>query len=210
MEKITNKSGIYCYENLIDHKKYIGKANNLSTRIGKHEYMLKKDICPNEENVYFWNSVKKYGRENFQIIILEICDFEELNKKEIYYIDKLNSKYPNGYNFTVGGEGCSGYKWTDEQKTNLPNRKGENNSQYGKDFSIENNPAFGKKHKNSSSKYFGVSIKNTKYGKKWRCHLQVNNKHINIGIFSDEIAAAKAYDKFVEDNNLPHPLNFKN
>ena len=31
--------------------------------------------------------------------------------------------------------------------------------------------------------------------KKWRCRIKINNKSIHIGCFTDEIEAAKTYDK---------------
>ena len=42
----------------------------------------------------------------------------------------------------------------------------------------------------SSSKYKGVY----KYGSKWRSQIQFNGKKYQLGIFNDEISAAKAYD----------------
>lgn len=216
MPIFTKESGIYCFENIINNKKYVGKATNLHERINKHEWMLKKEICPLEENIYLWNSIHKYGRNNFKIYIVEICSQDDINEKEIYYINNLKSHWTeNGYNMTWGGEGISGYKWTDEQKKNLPNRKGQNNSQYGKDFCGIQNPAFGKKNKNPTSKYLGVSLKITKKanGKEyryWVAAVQINKRLIHLGQSKLEDVAAKIYDKYIIENNLPNPLNFPN
>ena len=48
---------------------------------------------------------EKYGKENFKIEILEWCNsFEELNKKEEYYIEHYNSRNNDiGYNIRLGG-----------------------------------------------------------------------------------------------------------
>jgi group I intron endonuclease len=54
--------------------------------------------------------MRKYGLENFSFDILEECEIEELNEKEIYYIDYFNS-HLEGYNQTLGGS--NGY--TQEQ-----------------------------------------------------------------------------------------------
>lgn len=48
-------------------------------------------------------AIHKYGRKNFTIEVLEECKVEELNEKEIYYIEKYNT-YNKGYNSTKGGQ----------------------------------------------------------------------------------------------------------
>lgn len=47
-------------------------------------------------------------------------------------------------------------------------------------------------YKNSSSKYLGVSWQ--KKNKKWRAQIQINGEKRCLGLFDDEIEAAKAYD----------------
>ena len=56
------------------------------------------------------------------------------------------------------------------------------------------------KHKNSTSKYKGVSW--CKQRKRWYVGITVHKKRYGLGRFKDEIEAAKAYDKFVNENNL--------
>ncbi len=51
------------------------------------------------------NAIRKYGLENFVYAVLEECDSrEQLIKSERMWIEKINCKYPNGYNLTKGGE----------------------------------------------------------------------------------------------------------
>ena len=49
-------------------------------------------------------AIKKYGKENFILEIIELCSREELNEKEAYYADLYNSYAPNGYNINKCGE----------------------------------------------------------------------------------------------------------
>jgi len=51
-----------------------------------------------------YKAFNKYGKENFKIEELEECSIDELNDKEIYWIEKLGS-FKYGYNATLGGDG---------------------------------------------------------------------------------------------------------
>jgi len=55
-------------------------------------------------------AVRKYGAANFEKQILEFCSENNWQEREIYWINKLNSIYPNGFNLTKGGDGKVGVK----------------------------------------------------------------------------------------------------
>ena len=44
---------------------------------------------------------------------------------------------------------------------------------------------------------------------KWVAQITINNNKKHLGCFNTILEAAKAYDKYVTDNNLEHTLNFK-
>jgi group I intron endonuclease len=67
------------------------------------------------------------------------------------------------------------------------------------------NHMFGKKSKNATSKYFGVGIHRNLY---WRTQMTINGKQIYLGLHKTEVEAARAYDKYVIENNLDRPINF--
>lgn len=91
------KGIIYKITNKVNNKVYIGQTRyTLEFRWRQHQH--KKD------NTYFHNAIHKYGIENFNLEILEECDIELLNSREIYYIAKYDS-FKNGYNLTIGGDG---------------------------------------------------------------------------------------------------------
>lgn len=91
------KGIIYKITNKVNGKSYIGQTRyTIEFRWKQHQH--KKD------NTYFHNAIHKYGVDNFSIEILEECDIEELNQKEIFYIAKYDT-FKNGYNLTIGGDG---------------------------------------------------------------------------------------------------------
>lgn len=71
-------------------------------------------------NLYADKAIRKHGRENFIVEVLEKCEtFEQLNEREKYWIAVLRCKVPFGYNRTEGGEGNVGYTPTPEHRANL-------------------------------------------------------------------------------------------
>ena len=56
------------------------------------------------------------------------------------------------------------------------------------------------KRKNATSKYKGVWWSNER--KRWCSGVRVKGKRIALGRYTDEIEAAKAYDDYVNENNL--------
>lgn len=94
--------GIYCIENKVNNKKYIGLSCNIVRRWHEHKSDLRRDVHINTCLQHAWN---KYGEESFVFYVLELCDPNELTCKEIYYIDKYKTlSHENGYNITSGGE----------------------------------------------------------------------------------------------------------
>ena len=60
-------------------------------------------------------------------------------------------------------------------------------------------------HKNNTSGYRGVSFNRNR--KKFQSQIMVNSKYIYLGLFDTDIESAKAYNKYVIENNLEHTLN---
>ena len=103
---------VYKITNLLNKKIYVGQTQRtFEERISEHK-------CG---SLYIDHVIKKYGWENFKAEVIEECwTLEELNEREIFWIAKLNSKFPNGYNFTDGGyQGLKGYTWSKESRAKM-------------------------------------------------------------------------------------------
>jgi group I intron endonuclease len=148
--------GIYCIENLVNGKKYIGKSIDIKKRIAEHITKLTKN---KHGNIYLQNAFNKYEMCNFSFYIVEECEEIIINEKEIYYISLYNAnndKY--GYNLTEGGEGSRGYKHSPEELIKMSiSLKGKNtgkrNGNWGKSgpFKGENKKPLSKETKEKMS-----------------------------------------------------------
>jgi len=87
--------GIYCIENLINGKKYVGKAQDIHTRWRGHKNKLESKTSNCAYLQHAWN---KYGKENFKFYILIECinDQKLLDKLENFYIIYLHYKKEKG------------------------------------------------------------------------------------------------------------------
>ena len=172
---------IYVITNKLNGKQYVGQTRRLlEVRINEHKRNISKGGSAIE------SAIQKYDWENFTVEVLEVCPVEMLNKREIFWIRELNSKAPNGYNMTDGGEGLVNPSAETRAKmsANHPDVSGERNPNYGKKtppetcakISVANKgktkgqkrKPFSEKHKaNISANHADVSgEKNPNYGKK--------------------------------------------
>lgn len=107
---------IYIITNSINNKVYIGQTiQSLKNRWKEH---CRKGYSKNESNMHIKRAIFKYGKENFFIKELEKCNIEELNEREIYYINLYNS-YLRGYNSTKGGHSGKTLKLPKEQQKDI-------------------------------------------------------------------------------------------
>ena len=108
--------GIYKITNTVNGKCYIGQSRDIEARWQKHLSAYKSS--PDWE---LYRAFKKYGIPQFTFEIVEECQIDELNEREIYWIAQYDS-FNNGYNMTLGGEACNG---TNDKKVYQYNLSGK-------------------------------------------------------------------------------------
>lgn len=96
---------IYKITNIKTGKVYIGKTTrSLNDRLQGHI-----NSADRGDNFKLSRAIRKYGKENFIIEPIGFAEIrDELNEKEVYYINEYKS-LETGYNMTIGGEGGNTY-----------------------------------------------------------------------------------------------------
>lgn len=84
--------GIYKITNKINGLSYIGQSVNIAHRWYCHKTSGELTIG---------KAIQKYGVENFIFEVIEECDVLNLDEREKFWILKLNTLTPNGYNIKL-------------------------------------------------------------------------------------------------------------
>lgn len=85
---------------------------------------MRKDFYNTQkEDFFLTEAIQKYGEQKFSIeLIEEVKTPEQSHELEIFYIKEYNTKAPNGYNLTDGGDGIFGWQPTDEYRQECSER----------------------------------------------------------------------------------------
>lgn len=172
---------VYLITNKINGKQYVGKTTEtIRTRFNNH-YAKRK-------NSYIGRAINKYGKENFTHQELAVAN----NKKELKFLEELYISWfetltPNGYNLMKISGGFEKHSRETKEKLKIIANKPENL----KRLSENGKKRRGKPKTNSKSKYVGVTI--SSYNT-YNARIGKNYKIIDIGSYSLESDAAKAYD----------------
>lgn len=113
VEKVVGE--IYIISNKVTNKSYVGQTRSHRLNHNKYRpfgYLGRFKDHVNEANSnkksqckYLNSSILKYGQDNFVCTRLITCNICDLDSYEREFIIKHNTKYPNGYNLTDGGQG---------------------------------------------------------------------------------------------------------
>jgi group I intron endonuclease len=102
--KITNLTNGKMYigqavSHILNHKRYrpYGREGRFRCHVSE-AFSTKKN-----QSHYLNNAIRKYGATDFVVELIECCEPEIADEKEIHYIKEFNTLYPNGYNLKNGG-----------------------------------------------------------------------------------------------------------
>lgn len=170
---------IYKITNLINEKIYIGlTTKTLDDRFCGHKKASRCD----KPRYAIHKAIKKYGEHNFTIELLEECSTKLLlDRAEIKWIDRLNSRGKLGYNLTSGG--ASGFSHSQETRKLISEKV------RGKIKSLEAIEKF-KKSAANSERFHRRYVPVTQYdklGNKIAEHISIH--HASIKITGDRRAA---------------------
>ena len=136
---MKNNGIIYKVTNKINNKIYIGKTKEfygtkkygIKGRLKRHisntrsKNKILRKSCP-----IFYNAIRKYGKENFYIEQMLVCDLTEYDNHEIAMIKKYNSIDRNiGYNIALGGKGRSVVHISDDVRKKIAKGNKTSNKQ---------------------------------------------------------------------------------
>jgi transcriptional/translational regulatory protein YebC/TACO1 len=103
---------IYKISNNQNKHSYIGQTRiDINQRWREHCRVAINPESP-EYNFPLHAAIRKYGKDNFTLEIIEECVDKELDEREIYWIQYFNT-YDQGYNASLGGSGHVKYNYDD-------------------------------------------------------------------------------------------------
>ena len=140
---------VYITKNLINGKKYIGYSTRQDKNYKGSGTLIKK-------------AIKKYGKENFLLTVLEYCSsIKSLSKAEKKWIKKFNAVERNDfYNLCYGGYGGNP-KTLKKYWSKIKNKKIARNWN-----TTPTTGMLGKKHSEETKKLIGSKSVNRNWGRK--------------------------------------------
>jgi len=175
-------AGIYQLRCTVNGKIYIGQAQNIFNRFNEHRRNRNGHLIYRDCILY--RAIKKYGWNKFEISVIEkVDDFELLNEREIFWINKLNPEY----NTREGGNCARGWKHTKET------RKKMSESTKGM-YLGKNNPFYGKTHSEETKE----KIRQARLGKKLSKEHREKLRNIDRSLWQKKVTQYSLSGDFIE------------
>lgn len=134
------KGKIYKITNKVNGKVYVGQTvKSLEERFQKHCWGT-TDKDKYHLNMTIKKAIRKYGKENFTIELIEEVETDKLDEREVYWISFYDS-YNKGYNCTLGGQNGATRKcalsWSEENEVIEAKYLGFSNREIGEVYNID-------------------------------------------------------------------------
>ena len=100
---------VYLATNTVNGMQYVGltRRKNLEPRVTEHFAKARNSRKGSHKTIA--HAIRVYGQDAFKFEVLDRTEnLKTLSRAEKYWIQKLNTKYPNGYNVKSGG--CPTFK----------------------------------------------------------------------------------------------------
>jgi hypothetical protein len=111
------KGIIYVIEHTSSGMKYVGQTVSHRLNHGRYrpfgaqsrfKHHISEALCNTKHKTghKLGMDIRKFGSEAFNVSVLQVCELDERDNLEKYYISILHTLHPDGYNLTVGGQGA--------------------------------------------------------------------------------------------------------
>ena len=148
---LSGKGEIYMIKNKITGESYIGqtrcmkiienkqKYSGYERIYGRHMTRAKRDKEKGGCKLLY-EGKRKYGRENFEVELLERCELRRMNEKKLKYINEYDT-IVNGYNMTQYGTGFpdKNRKMSEENRKKILEINGRDESRKNKSIKMRKN-----------------------------------------------------------------------
>jgi len=211
--KDLQEIGVYKITNLCNSKVYIGSTKkSFVSRYSSHYEKLRTNN--HRGYTHLQNSVNKYGIENFEFSIIEICKKDECLEREKFWINYYNScNRDKGYNFNPNPNQPSSI--TLEVKSKIKNtliigyKTGRISLNKGvfKDGKIPWNK--GKKYQSTEH----LKVPKKKKGSRLKYSETLRNKQLPIRVYNSDMVFIKeyvCYQDIQSDKSLHEHMTLRN
>lgn len=112
-------SGIYKIINKINGKYYIGRSDNILGTSGRWREHINRLDAKKHVNNYLQNAWNKYGKDNFDFVIVEEVEKEKLIETEQEHLNEIKDDRRNlcyNLSFSANGGGFLGHQHSEKSK----------------------------------------------------------------------------------------------